>query len=248
VNLYVTNPLTDPRWTELVLNHPRSSAFHQVGFLRALAQTYEYEPAVVTASGPDCSLEDGLVFCRIRSFLTGKRLVSLPFADHCDPLISSPEQFRNYAQWLQNTRKTEKLKFIEIRPRIALPSSALEPGKTYRFHELDREPSLEKLFSGLHKSSIQRRIQRAEREHLEYEVGTSRPLLRSFYQLLAITRRRHRLLPQPMSWFENLLQFMDKNAQIRLASKNGRPLGAVLTLRHRNTVMYKYGCSDHKLH
>lgn len=248
MNLYVTNPLTDPRWTELVRNHPRSSAFHQVGYLQALAQTYKYEPAVVTASGPDCCLEDGLVFCRIRSFLTGKRLVSLPFADHCDPLISSPEQFRNYAQWLQNTRKIEKLNFIEIRPRIALPSSALEPGKTYRFHELDLEPSLENLFSGLHKSSIQRRIQRAEREHLKYEVGTSQSLLRSFYQLLAITRRRHRLLPQPMSWFENLLQFMDKNTQIRLASKNGRPLGAILTLRHRNTVMYKYGCSDHKLH
>jgi hypothetical protein len=248
VNLYVTNPLTDPRWSELVRNHPHSSAFHQVGFLQALAKTYGYVPTVVTASGPDCFLRDGLVLCRIRSFLTGKRLVSLPFADHCDPLMSSEGQFCEYAQWLQNAQTTEKLNFVEIRPRITVPSSVLEPGKKYRFHELDLEPNLQKLFSGLHKSSIQRRIQRGEREHLTYEAGTSRAILRSFYKLLAITRRRHRLLPQPLSWFENLLRFMGNNAHIRLASKNGRPLGAILTLHHRNIVMYKYGCSDHKFH
>ena len=32
--------------------------------------------------------------------------------------------------------------------------------------------------------------------------------------------------------------------QIRLASKDGRPVAGILTLRFRDTVVYKYGCLD----
>jgi len=36
--------------------------------------------------------------------------------------------------------------------------------------------------------------------------------------------------------------------QIRLARKNGTPIAAMLTLQHRSSVVYKYGCSDGKFH
>ena len=36
-------------------------------------------------------LQSAIVFCRIRSGFTGARLVSLPFSDHCDPLVASPD-------------------------------------------------------------------------------------------------------------------------------------------------------------
>jgi hypothetical protein len=32
-----------------------------------------------------------LVFCRVRSWLTGRRSISLPFSDHCEPLVESHE-------------------------------------------------------------------------------------------------------------------------------------------------------------
>jgi lipid II:glycine glycyltransferase (peptidoglycan interpeptide bridge formation enzyme) len=41
---------------------------------------------------------------------------------------------------------------------------------------------------------------------------------------------------------------MSPNIQIRLARKEGTPIAAILTLRHRSTVVYKYGCSDEKFH
>jgi lipid II:glycine glycyltransferase (peptidoglycan interpeptide bridge formation enzyme) len=33
-----------------------------------------------------------------------------------------------------------------------------------------------------------------------------------------------------------------------LARKDGIPIAAILTLRHRSTVVYKYGCSDEQFH
>ena len=41
---------------------------------------------------------------------------------------------------------------------------------------------------------------------------------------------------------------MSPNAEIRLARKGGVPIAAILSLKHRRTVVYKYGCSDEKFH
>ena len=81
----VEDPIGDPRWSELLDRHPAASVFHSPGWLNALRQTYGYEPFVVTTStGP--TLENGLVVCRVKGW-TSRRLVSLPFSDHCDPLV-----------------------------------------------------------------------------------------------------------------------------------------------------------------
>jgi hypothetical protein len=37
-------------------------------------------------------------------------------------------------------------------------------------------------------------------------------------------------------------------AKIRVASKDGRAVGSILTLDHGSTLVYKYGCSDATVH
>jgi lipid II:glycine glycyltransferase (peptidoglycan interpeptide bridge formation enzyme) len=95
---------------------------------------------------------------------------------------------------------------------------------------------------------VQRRIRRAEHEQLSYERGSSAELIDDFYKLLTITRRRHHLLPQPRAWFQNLVACMSPDVEIRLARKDGKPIASILTLSHRGTVVYKYGCSDERFH
>lgn len=51
-----------------------------------------------------------------------------------------------------------------------------------------------------------------------------------------------------MAWIKNLVAFMGDTLQIRVARQSGTPLAAMLSLRHRNTVVYKYGCSDERKH
>ncbi|MGO9863395.1 MAG: GNAT family N-acetyltransferase [Terriglobales bacterium] len=113
---------------------------------------------------------------------------------------------------------------------------------------MDLRPSVDELFRRLHKDSIQRSIRRAEREQLTYETGNSEGLVNEFYNLVVITRRRHRLLPQPRAWFRNLVRNMGLAAQIRMARKDGIPIAAIFTLTYRTCVVYKYGCSDARFH
>jgi hypothetical protein len=245
-NAYEIDPLVDPRWAAFVDRHPQSSVFHGTKWLRALKSVYGYDSSVITASAPGCALTNGLVFCRIKSWLTGRRLVSLPFSDHCEPLLESPEELDHLLQHAQQQVAREKWKYLEIRPMACDPSrqTGLSRHITYHFHSLDLRPSLAQLFKNFHKDCVQRKIRRAEREQLHYEAGTSEALLRKFYRLLVMTRRRQYLPPQPMAWFRGLIAAFGDDLKIRLASKDGVALAGILTLSHKKCMVYKYGCSD----
>jgi CelD/BcsL family acetyltransferase involved in cellulose biosynthesis len=248
--LTLIDPLTDPRWDELVASHPSASAFHRRGWLEALKRTYGYQPFVLTSAAPGEPLVDGIVACRITSWLTGTRLVSLPFADHCEPLFSATGDPRQITKRLIEECKRQRCKYLEFRPLSAMGNleSDFQPTESFCFHELDLRPTAEQLFKALHKDSIQRKIRRAEKEQVAYGAGRSEEFIEAFYRLLLITRRRHHLPPQPIAWFRNLAQSMGDALHIRIARKNGAPIAALLTLRHGSKMIYKYGCSDGAFH
>jgi len=244
--VYAIDPLHDARWPEFVCRHPNASAFHTRGWLEALRTTYGYEPVAFTASAPPEKLTNALLFCFVRSWLTGSRLVSLPFSDHCEPLVEHAEQFSTLCSYVESLRKVVRWKYVEMRSANSLLEwdGDFSRTATYRLHRLDLRPSLDALYKGLHKDCIQRKIRRAERESLTYEAGRSLLLIKQLYGLLQLTRSRHHLPPQPFEWFQNLVTYMGKDARIRIASKAGQPIAGLLTLDHRKRMVYKYGGSD----
>jgi CelD/BcsL family acetyltransferase involved in cellulose biosynthesis len=251
VKLNIVDPLLDRRWDDLVASHPQASAFHQRFWLEALARTYGYEPLVLTSAAPGEPLRDGLVLCRVASWLTGKRLVSLPFSDHCDPLLSDPAQLPDFLSCLRSEAADHPdVRYVELRPRAweQDENSGFQTSSSYWLHELDLRPDLQEIFDRFHKNSIQRKIGRAEKAGLSYEKGHAQALVAEFYRLLLMTRRRHQVLPQPRAWFKNLVEGGSGRVQIRIARKDGIAIAAMLTLQHGSSVVYKYGCSDGRAH
>ena len=243
------DPTKDSRWAELVERHPRASVFHTVGWLEALRRTYGYEPVAFTRSSPTGDLKNGLVFCCIDSWLTGRRLVSLPFSDHCEPLCDSSEDVNFLIRYLQSVMEHQEWKYLEVRPinwHFGDSGEGLGflPAATYFLHTLDLRPNLNEVFRSRDKDSVQRRIQRAQRDALVEKCGRSDDLLKDFYALFVITRGRHRVPPTPYAWFQNLIHCHDKALEIRLAYKDKIPIAAILTMQFRDVVYFKYGCSD----
>jgi hypothetical protein len=248
--VYSIDPLRDPRWAEISEKHARASVFHTPRWLEALRRTYGYEPVAYTTAPPGTALTNGVVVCRVCSLLTGRRLVSLPFSDHCEPLTDGPEDLESLLHFLECKRIEEGWKYIEIRPRTysAVPPLMMVPALTYSLHTIDLGPEPAQIFRRFHKGSTQRKIRRAERERLTYEEGRGEAFLEKFYALLLLTRRRQRLPPHPRAWFRNLMECLGDNAKIRVASKDGRPIASILTLSRKDVMVYKYGCSDERFH
>jgi len=249
---YRIDPIQDHRWEQFLQTHPGASVFHTPAWLNALRGTYEYEPVAFTTSAPTRPITNGLVFCRVQSWLTGSRLVSVPFADHCRPLFDTSEDGNSLAAFLPELLEQEHCDYVEVRfptSEALIPAlNGLTQSAAFLHHTLDLRPPLSALFDRLHKSCFQRRIRRAEKERLTYAEGTGDSLLRQFYSLLVLTRRRHGVPPQPLAWFLNLRSWFGDAIKFGVASKNGRPIASMLTLQFKGTVVYKYGCSDAAFH
>lgn len=248
--VWTFSPLEDSRWPEFVRSHRAGSVFHTAGWLEALRRTYGYEPVVYTTSAPAANLTNAIPLCRIRSWLTGRRLVSLPFSDHCEPLVDASQDQEALMAALRQAVSGEQLTHIELRPRTSIMwnECSLAKGSSFAHHMLDLRPSVEQLRKNLHKDMIERKIRRAEREGVSYEEGTSESLLTPFFRLMLLTRRRHGVAPQPRQWFRNLVACLGDRVNIRVASRQGRTIASILTLQHRDTLVYKYGCSDARFH
>lgn len=245
-------PLEDSRWEDFLQRHPRAAIFHTRGWLCALRRTYGYKPVAFTTSVSAGDLENAVVFCFVKSSLVSPRLVSLPFSDHTDPLLDNQADLSNLLQFLERGQLEGKWKSVEFRPTddetLFTEWANFHNGQSYVLHRLDLRPSLDDLFRGLHKDSIQRKIRRAIREGITYEEGRSDSLLREFYRLTLLTRRRQALPPPPFVWFRNILDCLGEQAKIRVASTGKEAIAAVLTLFYKDSLVYKYGCSDARFH
>lgn len=243
--IFEIDPLQDPRWQVFTEASPNSTVFHSASWLQALATCYGYKPIALSTTPAGAPLGNALVFCSVRSRLTGNRFVSLPFSDACEPLFNDPADFCELLENAIDKVGKNRWKYFELRPVLCDPESygRFESSSIYYLHRLDIRESEESLFKSFHKS-IQRKIRRAERESLRYEAGTAESLLKHFYKLLITTRRRQYLPPQPLKWFRSLIASMGEALRIHVAFKGEVPVASILTLTHKKSLVYKYGCSD----
>jgi CelD/BcsL family acetyltransferase involved in cellulose biosynthesis len=250
MSVYCVDPCKDVRWRRFIEARPDASVFHTPGWLEALRRTYRYESVVYTTSSPGEEIVNGQAFCRVNSWLTGRRLVSLPFSDHSAVLITSPADFREILNILQEDVDGQDCEYIEIRPTSVPDSNLLRFHESSQFywHKLSLDKSLDTIFGAFHKSCVQRKIMRAFREKLEYTEGRSEKLIQQFYHLLLLTRHRHQLPPAPITWFRNLADCLGETLKVRIASKDGRPIAGMITLSYKESAIYKYGCSEAEYH
>ena len=250
--VYSINPLQDSRWETFLETQPHASAFHSRGWLEAIDRTYDYKPVVFTTSSPTETLKNALLFASVRSWLTGRRIVSLPFSDHCEPLFDSSEELNIVLSYLQTEMDHQRWKYIEVRAMSGnlmgqTDRCGFRPAASYHLHRIDLQPKLQDVFQSLDKDSVQRRIRHAERAGLIEKSGRGEDLLKDFYHLTVLTRKRQQIPPQPYGWFQNVLSCLGEAAEIRMAyTKEGIPAAGIWILRYKNSVIYKYGCSDER--
>src|SRR5260370_7555934 len=230
--VHQVDPIRDPRWMEFVSEHPDSSVFQSPSWLQALQATYSYHPFAITTSPPGSKPRRGILFCRVESWLTGNRLVSVPFADHCELLVDDAADRRELLGFMGSLLSRNEFKYAELRPMTKEPEDdcGFRLSRRYALHTLDLRPALDEILKKSHKTSIQQKIRRAQRQQLDYTEGNDSQHIHRFYQLLLLTRRRQKIPPQPLEWFHNLARYFGKSLQIRLLLPSAQPITAALHL------------------
>ncbi|HEX2413515.1 MAG TPA: GNAT family N-acetyltransferase [Solirubrobacteraceae bacterium] len=240
------NPLDDPAWMELVVKSPAATVFHHPRWLALLRRTYGYGVTACAVAGDDGRLIAGVPVAAVSSRLTGRRLVALPFADVCPPLLSD-----DAGAWAP-TALHEALAAFQAHRGVPLEvrgtGEALRnapSGERFRHHILALASDVGTVERGFLKPQVLRGVRRARREGLTARVATDRGALAAFYRLHVATRRRLGVATQPRRFilgFEAL--FAEGLGFVLLVSRGEQPLAAGLFLTFGDTLLYKYGASD----
>jgi CelD/BcsL family acetyltransferase involved in cellulose biosynthesis len=240
------NPLSDPGWDRLIVSHPDYTFFHSSAWAKVLHKTYRHEPIYLRCSqrGEPLAL---VPMMEVRSPLTGRRGVCLPFTDFCGPLIFGQGGSALAMEKLSDLARERKWKYFEIREGKALEVSAT-PAVAFYGHTLDLRGSAEDLEARL-KSSVRRALRKAERSGLSVQVTRTREAVLEFYRLHIQTRRRHGLPPQPVSFFLNIHDEVVKPGLgfVVLARSGSRSVAAAVFLHFGKKAVYKFGASDERV-
>lgn len=238
--------LTDPRWAAL-LERAGGSLFHATTWSALLAQTYGFRPRAFVALEGDRA-RCGIPWCEVDD-PAGRRLVSLPFSDHCGP-VGEPPFAPLYGALVARGVPVRGRALVDAQgPGMASvePVDGFRTTKRARWHGVPvGDETRPDAWSEL-ASSTRRAIRKARREGVEVVPRTDAAFVDRFFELHAgVRKHKYRLLPQPRAFFASMRdRFRPTGDWYPLAAVcDGEIIAASVYLRHRDTLYYKFNASN----
>ncbi len=249
------DPITDPRWDAFVENHPYGWICHLSGWKQVLEKSFPHMKGHYLALMDETSnqIKAGMPVFEVKSWLTGKRLVSIPFATLCDPLVSTSDDLLKLLEAAKNLSNDLKTSYIEIRAMNS--NSFMEDsgfyGKYYfKNHYLELNPELNELWKSLHRKAVRQEINRANRNNLSMKIGETESDLIEFYGLYLKTRRRLGLPPHPYQFLKSLWDMFGPTRKVilYLAKFQSRLIAGHIVFRFNGRVSAEFEGWDKEFH
>ncbi len=245
MKIEIINPLNYKNWDDLLISNPNYSFFYTSFWAKVLCESYKYNPIYFSIIQNNRLLAL-IPILEIKSIITGKRGVSLPFSDYCEPLVNDKKCFSEIINYIYNFGKSAGWKFFELRGGNNFQTDK-EENSLYYVHYLDLKKNEEQLFSNF-KNNTKRNIRKAIREGVKVSICNSEESVKEFYKLNCITRKIHGLPPQPYYFFQNIFQFiiLKEHGFIVLAKYSKKVIAGAIFFHFGKKVIYKYGASNRK--
>ena len=242
-DLKIIDPTKYEAWDEILLSAPEYSFFQSSTWAKVLYESYQYKPLYFTAIENGC-LKTLVSVMEVNSFLTGKRGVSLPFTNYCEPIIRNGVSFKDVFEGIMKYGKESGWKYAELRGGQQYLPDALTSA-TYLSHILELSGNEEEIFSSF-RDSTKRNIKKAISEGVEARIRNSLESVQEFYRLNCMTRKRHGLPPQPLHFLKKVYDhIISRNLGLLvIASYENNPIAGAVYFHFGEKALYKYGASD----
>ncbi len=237
------NPFEYNNWNDLIASFAGYSIFHTVQFARVINETYGYRPCYY-GSVRNNELSALAPLMDIQSRITGRRGVSLPFADYCDICPGRSQELQPIINQIITFGKKCGWKYIEFRPSGSFLPHA-EPSTSFYRHtlHLNKDPGI--TLSSM-RSSTKRNIKKALSSDVSVLFSTDADAVYHYYRLHCITRKTQGIPPQPFLFFKNIHRYLiEQNLGFTaLASCKGRHIAGAVFLYVGRKAYYKFGAMD----
>jgi hypothetical protein len=114
MDIQIIDPTRYASWDDLLLSTPGCTFFHSSAWARVLSESYGYKPLYFAIMDND-KFRALVPIMEVKSFLTGKRGVSLPFTDYCDPIIEEEKEFVDLFDTIIEQGRRRGWKYLGLR-------------------------------------------------------------------------------------------------------------------------------------
>jgi hypothetical protein len=233
-----------PDWDRFAARHPLAKAYHLAGWGHFLEKIFPHIQSnfLVLRDRNTSEIKAGIPLYTARSPLLGNRLLSIPFATLCDPLVASLEEFQCLWPHVLEFYRRSKMNRVEFK---TTQSSLTSPGgltqvAEYLHHFIKLFGPPEKL-KGEFSKTIRRAISKAEKSGVEVKEDNSGESLERFSSLHAQGRRKLRLPVLPRDFFSAMHGQLPSNVvSVLVATRQGEHLSSLLTLEFGDWVIFEY--------
>ena len=234
-------PGDEGAWDHFVRLHPSGSFFHQTGWKRVMEKTYGYEPFYFCSKRGSRITGIAPVFL-VSSWLTGRSLLSLPFAVYGGICASDPESGQALVARVEQLAEELQVGFLELRNRKAELLSGYCANQRYATFTIPLTQDVEALYRAFPKD-IRYMIRKGERGGLRCIRGADQ--LNHFYKLMTINLRRLGTPAFPRSLFQNLLSEYPGQVDLTVLYSNEVPVAGGMSFFFRDTMQpYYIGSTD----
>lgn len=245
LEIEAVDPFRDASWDEQVAGSEHHHIFHLGAWARVLVETYRQRPHFLRIrQGSETAAL--LPVMEVRSALTGRRGVSMPFGDLAGLLILRGPLTRDLAPLLSDWIRGNRWSHLELRGSWEPRENQCIPAvRSYLEHELDLVQNSSVMFANL-SASNRRALRKSERGGLVLSMEATREAILEYYHLHERTRRRHGLPPQPRRYFEAISRNLVERGHgwVVTARKGRRAIASALFLGSGTKAIYKFGASD----
>ena len=243
----ILDPSTDERWDPFVNKHSFGWICHTRAWKEVLESCFNHMRAkyLFIKDKKTDEIKAALPLYHVKSRITGNRLVSLPYATLCDPLVSSENEFKVLFDAAVTLKRNLGCKNLEIRAfktGTIIRECRISTQENYKTHYIRLGRAPQNLLKSFHYTSVRQRIRQAEKSKLEVYNATDERDLKTFYRLYLKMRKRLLLPPQPYAFIQALWEKLYPLGflSLLLAKKEDQTIGGILVFKFKDRVSVEY--------
>jgi len=220
-------------------------------WLDLIAKLYRYPVVSLTTTDATGQVTGFLPVCTVRSPLTGRRVVALPFSDACPPLASDEASTHSLVDQALALAHQERAGYLELRAgrdAVLAQRPDLVESNLYVRWLLPLSTDSDDLWARL-KPPVQRQVKKARKLGVRVRAAESYEDVAHYYRLHLHTRcRKHGMPAQPRHFFFELWDAFGPSDTVRflLAEAEGTVIAGMVLIASGSTVRYAYGASDER--
>lgn len=229
------------KWNRYVLKHPESTIFHRAEWKEVVEEIFGQQ-GIYFLVEEEGTIRGVLPLFLINSFLTGKYLVSAPYAVYGGILADNEEAKRLLFQEARKITDEENADYLELRNQkesgLELPQKDL-----YYFFTLDLSPDPDVIWKQMRKRNrnILRKGIKSGLSCSFNGLGTPLPQeLTRFYELFSACQRALGTPVLPLSFFRKLLEIFPDQTGIFSAEYQGKIISSLFVFLHNQTISPYY--------